>query len=164
LSLALAVQFGELNLVGMLAGLVSAFGFAIVCSVSNRLMYDQDSRLVTLYLSAAAAATMIVISTFVDSVQFPVTTAGWTGFIFSNVLYAAAIIGFYRSIAMVGAGAATFFLNLEPLVVIGAGYVFLNQMISSWQMVGVAIVVAALIYASQPERGKALTAPSDEMV
>lgn len=164
LSLALAVQFGELNLVGMLAGLVSAFGFAIVCSVSNRLMYDQDSRLVTLYLSAAATATMIVISCFVDNVQFPVTTAGWTGFIFSNVLYAAAIIGFYRSIAMVGAGAATFFLNLEPLVVIGAGYVFLNQMISSWQMVGVAIVVGALIYASRPERGKKLTAPSDEMV
>ena len=164
LSLALAVQFGELNLVGMLAGLVSAFGFAIVCSVSNRLMYDQDSRLVTLYLSAAAAATMVVISTFVDSVQFPVTTAGWTGFIFSNVLYACAIIGFYRSIAMVGAGAATFFLNLEPIVVIGAGYVFLGQMISSWQMVGVAIVVGALIYASQPERGETLTAPSDEMV
>lgn len=164
LSLAFAVQFGELNLVGMLAGLVSAFGFAIVCSVSNLLMYDQDSRLVTLYLSAAAAATMIVISTFVDSVQFPVTTAGWTGFIFSNVLYACAIIGFYRSIAMVGAGAATFFLNLEPLVVIGAGYVFLNQIISSWQMAGVAIVVGALIYASQPERGEKLTAPSDEMV
>jgi len=164
LSLALAVQFGELNLVGMLAGLVSAFGFAIVCSVSNRLMYDQDSRLVTLYLSAAAAATMIVISYFVDSVQFPVTTTGWTSFIFSNVLYACAIIGFYRSIAMVGAGAATFFLNLEPLVVIAAGYVFLNQMISSWQMAGVAIVVGALIYASQPERGEKLTAPSDEMV
>jgi len=164
LSLALAVQFGELNLVGMLAGLVSAFGFAIVCSVSNRLMYDQDSRLVTLYLSAAAAATMVVISYFVDSVQFPVTTTGWTGFIFSNVLYACAISGFYRSIAMVGAGAATFFLNLEPLVVIGAGYVFLNQMISSWQMAGVAIVVGALIYASQPERGEKLTAPSDEMV
>jgi drug/metabolite transporter (DMT)-like permease len=164
LSLALAVQFGELNVIGMLAGLVSAFGFAIVCSVSNRLMYDQDSRAVTLYLSAAATVTMLVVSTFAESVQFPVTTSGWTGFIFSNVLYAAAIIGFYRSIAMVGAGAATFFLNLEPIVVIGAGYVFLNQMISSWQMVGVAIVVGALIYASQPEQGAKLTASSSEMV
>jgi drug/metabolite transporter (DMT)-like permease len=164
LSLALAVQFGELNVIGMLAGLVSAFGFAIVCSVSNRLMYDQDSRLVTLYLSVAATVTMIVVSCFAGNVQFPVTTAGWTGFMFSNVLYACAIIGFYRSIAMVGAGAATFFLNLEPIVVIGAGYVLLNQMISSWQMVGVAIVVGALIYASQPERGEKSTAPSDEMV
>jgi DME family drug/metabolite transporter len=164
LSLALAVQFSELNVVGMLAGLVSAFGFAIVCSVSNRLMYDQDSRTVTLYLSAAATVTMIVVSAFAANIQFPVTTSGWNGFIFSNVLYACAIIGFYRSIAMVGAGAATFFLNLEPIVVIGAGYVFLNQMISSWQMAGVAIVVGALIYASQPERGEPITAPSNEMV
>jgi DME family drug/metabolite transporter len=164
LSLALAVQFAELNVMGMLAGLVSAFGFAIVCSVSNCLMYDQDSRLVTLYLSVAATVTMIVVSYFAGNIQFPGTTAGWTGFIFLNVLYACAIIGFYRSIAMVGAGAATFFLNLEPIVVIGAGYVFLNQMISSWQMAGVAIVVGALIYASQPERGETLRAPSNELV
>jgi len=150
LSLALAVRFGELNLIGILAGLVSAIGFAIVCSISNRLMYDQDSRQVTLYLSTAATATMIVISYFVDDVQFPVTTAGWAGFTFSNILYACGIIGFYISISMVGAGAATFFLNLEPIVVVGAGYVFLDQMISSWQMGGVAIVVGALIYASRP--------------
>jgi drug/metabolite transporter (DMT)-like permease len=162
--LALAVQFKELNPIGMLAGLVSAFGFAIVCSVSNRLMYDQDSRLVTLYLSVAATVTMIVASYFADSVKFPITVPGWTGFIFSNALYACAIIGFYRSIAMVGAGAATFFLNLEPIVVIGAGYVFLNQMVSSWQMAGVAIVVGALIYYIQPERGEKLSTPSDALV
>ena len=158
LSMALAVQFRELDPVGMLAGLVSAIGFAIVCSVSNRLMHDQDSRQATLYLSTAATATMIVISCFVDNVQFPVTTAGWAGFMFSNVLYACAIIGFYISISMVGAGAATFFLNLEPIVVVGAGYVFLHQLISPWQMVGVAIVVGALIYASQPERSEKLKA------
>ena len=163
LGLALAVKFSQLDLAGMLAGLVSALGFAIVCSVSNRLMFDQDSRVVTLYLSVAATVAMIVVSSFAGDMQFPVTTAGWTGFMFSNVLYACAIIGFYRSIAMVGAGAATFFLNLEPLVVIAAGYVLLDQMISSWQMVGVAIVVGALIYASQPERGVKLTAPSDAL-
>jgi drug/metabolite transporter (DMT)-like permease len=112
----------------------------------------------------AATVTMIVISGFAGDMQFPVTTAGWTGFIFSNVLYACAIIGFYRSIAMVGAGAATFFLNLEPLVVIAAGYVLLDQMISLWQMAGVAIVVVALVYASQPERREKFIAPSDAVV
>jgi drug/metabolite transporter (DMT)-like permease len=121
LGLALAVQFGELDPIGMLAGLISAVGFAIVCSISNRLMSAQDSRTVTLYLSAAATAAMIIVSYFVNDVRFPVTASGWSGFILSNVLYAAAIIGFYRSIAMVGAGTATFFLNLEPIVVIGTG-------------------------------------------
>ena len=161
LGLALAVKFDELDTIGMLAGLVSAFGFAIVCSVSNRLMSDQDSRTVTLYLSAAATVAMVVVGALsVDSVRFPVTANGWSGFILSNVLYAAAIIGFYRSIAMVGAAAATFFLNLEPIVVIGTGYVVLDQAISSWQMVGVAVVVAALGYASQPERSAKLETQS----
>ena len=103
LGLALAVKFDELDTIGMLAGLVSAFGFAIVCSVSNRLMSDQDSRTVTLYLSAAATVAMVVVGALsVDCVRFPVTANGWSGFILSNALYAAAIIGFYRSIAMVG--------------------------------------------------------------
>jgi DME family drug/metabolite transporter len=161
LGLALAVKFGELDTIGMLAGLISAFGFAIVCSVSNRLMADQDSRTVTLYLSVAATVAMFAVAALsADSVRFPVTANGWSGFILSNVLYAAAIIGFYRSIAMVGAGAATFFLNLEPIVVIGTGYVVLGQVISSWQMAGVAIVVAALVYASQPERSAKLKTQS----
>ena len=142
----------------MLAGLVSAVGFAVVCSVSNRLMLGQDSRQVTLYLSAAATAAMIVISSFVGHFQLPVTTAGWAGFMFSNVLYAAAIIGFYISISMVGAGAATFFVNLEPIVVVGAGYVFLGQVISAWQMVGIVIVIGALIYGSQPGHGERVAA------
>jgi drug/metabolite transporter (DMT)-like permease len=59
-----------------------------------------------------------------------------------------------------GAGAATFFLNLEPIVVIGTGYVVLDQVISSWQMVGVAVVVAALVYACQPERSAKLETQS----
>jgi drug/metabolite transporter (DMT)-like permease len=153
LSLALAVQFGELDRIGMLAGLISAFGFAIVCSVSHRLMHDQDSRQVTMYLSATATVAMLAVSVFAGDIRFPATTAGWTGFLMSHVLYAAAIIGFYRSIAVVGAGAATFFVNLEPIVVVGAGYVLLGQTITLWQMVGVAIVIAALVYASQPEQG-----------
>lgn len=152
LSLALAVRFGELDTLGMVAGLISAVGFAVVCFTSNRLVQNCDSRVVTLYLSAAATAAMLVASVFVGDLRLPVTANGWWGFMLSHVLYAAAIIGFYRSIAMVGAGAATFFLNLEPIVVIGTGYLVLGQTISSWQIVGVAIVVAALVYASQPER------------
>jgi drug/metabolite transporter (DMT)-like permease len=151
LSIVLSVKFGELSLVGMFAGLVSAIGFAIVCSISNYLMHGHDSRPVTLYLSATATLVMIAVSLFIDNVQFPITVAGWSGFVFSNVLYACAIIGFYVSISMTGAGAATFFLNLEPIVVVGAGFVFLGQLITSWQLVGVAVVVSALIYASQSE-------------
>lgn len=159
LGMALAVQFGALDPVGMLAGLVSAVGFATVCTISNRLMGGQDSRRATLYLSAGATGAMLIAALFAGDILLPVTPMGWVGFTLSNVLYACGIIGFYIALSIVGAAAATFFINLEPIVVVGAGYVFLGQMITGWQMVGVAIVVGALIYASQGDgREPALTA------
>lgn len=148
LSLTLAVQFDELSKLGMVFGLVSAVGLALVCTISNYIMRGQDSLQGTFYISAVAATTMIIIAIGIGDISLPVTSKGWVGFMGSHILYAAAMIGFYISVSMVGAAAATFFSNLEPIVVVGAGYLLLGQLISPWQMVGVAIVVSALIYAS----------------
>tara|TARA_B100000959_G_scaffold32464_1_gene30920 strand:+ start:1479 stop:2372 length:894 start_codon:yes stop_codon:yes gene_type:complete len=149
LALALAVKFDELDKVGIIYGLISAIVFAIVCSLSNRVMRGQDSLQGTFYICGTATVTMIVISLAVGEFNLPTSTAGWAGFLASHIFYAAAIIGFYKSISMVGAAATSLFSNLEPIVVVGAGYVLLGQLISFWQMVGVAIVVCALIYASR---------------
>ncbi|MBT3915731.1 MAG: DMT family transporter [Rhodospirillaceae bacterium] len=149
LALALAVKFDELDKVGIIYGLISAIGFAIVCSISNRIMRGQDSLLGTFYICAVATLTMIIVSFAVREFNLPTTGAGWAGFLASHILYTAAIIGFFKSVSMVGAAATTFFSNLEPIVVVGAGYVLLGQLISFWQMVGVAIVVGAIIYASR---------------
>ncbi len=149
LSLTLAVQFGELNKLGIVFGLVSAVGLALVCTISNYVMRGQDSLQGTFYISAVAATTMIIIAIGIGKLSLPITSAGWAGFMGSHILYAAAMIGFYISVSLVGAAAATFFSNLEPIVVVGAGYILLGQLISPWQMMGVAIVVGALIYAGQ---------------
>jgi drug/metabolite transporter (DMT)-like permease len=159
LALVLAVQFDELDRIGMIFGLVSAVGFAIVCTISNRIMRGRDSRQGTFYISAVATLVMIAISLGVGEFNLPVTAAGWAGFMGSHVLYAAAIIGLYTSISMVGAAATTFFSNLEPLVVVGASYILLGQSISPWQMVGVAIVVGALIYASRSRSDDTVVRP-----
>ena len=50
------------------------------------------------------------------------------------------------SSAVAGAGATTFFSNLEPLVVTGASLVLLGQMLLPLQMLGVLVVVGALIF------------------
>ena len=149
LGLTLAVQFDELSTIGMWAGVASAVGFAICCAVSHTLMQGQDSWRVTLYISGVATLSMAVVMTFAGDFRLPESGTGWAGFMFSHLLYGTAIIGFYASISLVGAAASTFFVNLEPIVVVGAGYVLLGQTIMPLQMVGVAIVVAALVYASR---------------
>ncbi|NQV54844.1 MAG: DMT family transporter [Rhodospirillales bacterium] len=161
LALALAVRFDDLNKLGLAFGLVSAIGFAIVCTLSNRVMRGHDSLQGTLYICVVTTITMIVISVAVGAFNLPTTGAGWAGFMGSHILYAAAIIGFYVSISMVGAAATTFFSNLEPIVVVGAGYILLGQLISPWQMVGVAIVVTALVYGSRSKSDDTVQKPGE---
>jgi drug/metabolite transporter (DMT)-like permease len=103
---------------------------------------------------------MLALSAFIGGIVLPVTAGGWAGFVLSNVLFAVAVIGFYASISMAGAGPATFFLNLEPIVVVGAGYVLLDQLVSLWQMLGITIVVVALIYASRAPGDRERAAPT----
>jgi drug/metabolite transporter (DMT)-like permease len=62
---------------------------------------------------------------------------------------------------MVGAAATTFFSNLEPIVVVGAGYILLGQLITPWQMAGVTIVVGALIYASRSKSDDTVLEPAE---
>ena len=159
LSLALAVDFDELDKVGMVLALVSAVVFSMVCAISNRTMRGQDSRQGTLYIAVVSAMVMVIISIGTGEFNLPTTDAGWAGFIASNILYAAAMIGFFVSISMVGAAATTFFCNLEPIVVSGLGYILLGQVISQWQIVGVFIVVGALIYAGRSRADDSVAQP-----
>jgi DME family drug/metabolite transporter len=157
LALALIVRLDDLSRIGMAYAVVAAVGFSVVCVISNRIMRGQDSRQGTLYISVVVTVAMVAVSVAVGEFNLPVTGSGWAGFMASHLLYAAAVIGFFLSISMVGAAATTFFCNLEPLVVIGAGYVLLGQTVSPWQFVGIAIVVGALIHASRSKSDDTIT-------
>ena len=146
LALTLGVQFGELDGLGMILAAIAAVGLATVSSVSGRLIGGADPRQTTLYMSVAASLTMLMVVAIRGELELPVDGTGWTGFWVSNLLYAAAMIGFFYAIALIGAGAATFFSNLEPLVVTGASFLLLDQALLPLQLVGVVVVVGALIF------------------
>ena len=40
----------------------------------------------------------------------------------------------------------TFYNNIEPIMAVGAGYLFLNQNLTMFQYIGILIVVLALLY------------------
>ena len=125
--------------------LIAAAGLATVSAVSGRLIGGADPRQTTLHMSVVASLTMLMVVTIRGKLEMPVDATGWTGFWISNLLYAAAMIGFFYAIALIGAGAATFFSNLEPLVVTGASFLLLGQALFPLQLVGVVVVVGALI-------------------
>ncbi len=149
LVLALGVEFKELDTLGMIFDSLAAIGMAVVSSISGRMIHGQDPRQVTFYIVMGAIGAMLIYSQIGADIVLPNSPKGWSGLLFSNLFFAAAIIFYFTAISMIGAARTALFSNLEPVLTVGTAFLFLGQSILPLQMVGIAIVVGALIYASR---------------
>ena len=146
IALALGVEFTSLNGWGIICAVTAATGLATVSIISSRLMANKDARLVTLYLSISATIILIIVCLLKGGFALPKTDAGWVSIIISHVFYAYAMIAFFISISLIGAGETTFYNNIEPIMAVGVGFLFLDQNLTILQYVGVLIVLIALLY------------------
>ena len=149
LALALGVSGKGLNLTGVALAAMSALGLAIVSAVSSRVIRAGDPRQATFYMAATAAVTFVLITLLFGEFRLPTTPTGWWGLIGTNLFYAAAMIGFFVAISMIGPGKTTLYSNIEPLIAIGAAFVLLDQVLSPWQILGIVTVVGALFFAAR---------------
>jgi DME family drug/metabolite transporter len=146
LALVLGVSFHQLDGLGILLATIGAIGLATVSVLSHHLIKGEDPRQAMLYIAATALAIMTIAMAIRGEFDLPANTNGWIGFLLTNILYAAGMISYFYAISMAGAGATTFFVNLEPLVVTGAAFLLLGQTLTPLQLFGVLIVVGALIF------------------
>ena len=151
LALTLLVEIEKVEKIGVGLAALAALGLAIVSVVSQRLIKNEDPRQATFYMAATALLVMIILVIIEGSLPLPSNIIGWVGFSLSNITYAAAMISFFYAISISGAGATTFLSNLEPLVVVGAAFLFLNQTLTVIQLFGVLVVVLALIFYARTE-------------
>ena len=149
LTLALGVNADALNPIGIALAAVGALGLAIVSVVSSRVIRAGDARQVTLYIATTAAVIFLLVTLIRGEFLLPNTTAAWWGFVSNNLFFAAALIGYFVGIQMIGPVKTTLFSYIEPIVTIGAALVLLNQRLDPVQVVGVLIVVGALIVAGR---------------
>ena len=133
LGLTLMVQIENIEGTGIILAAIAALGLALVSVVSQRLIKDEDPRQATLYMAASALMVMVVLVVIEGSLPLPSNITGWVGFSLSNIMYAAAMISFFYAISISGAGTTTFLTNIEPLVVVGTAFLFLDQ---SWLCLG----------------------------
>jgi DME family drug/metabolite transporter len=146
IALALGVEFTSLNGWGIICAVTAATGLATVSVISSRLMANEDARLVTLYMSISATIILIIVCLLKGEFALPETGSGWVSIIISHVFYAYAMIAFFISISLIGAGETTFYNNIEPIMAVGVGFLFLDQNLTILQYVGVLIVLIALLY------------------
>jgi len=149
IGLALGLDFENLDSWGMVYGVISGLGLATVSVVSNRLMVNQDARTATLYICVSTTIMMIVVSIVTGDFTLPTTNNGWISILTSQVFYAYSMIAFYIAISMIGAGDTTFYSNIEPIMAVGTGFLFLGQSLAPLQIIGICVVVFALLYAGR---------------
>ena len=149
LALALGVEFEALDSLGMIFAGLAAIGMATVATISGRLIHGQDPRQAIFFIMVGAMVAMLIYAQIGAEIVLPDSGTGWAGLLLSNLFFAAAIVLFITAIAMIGAANTALLSNMEPVLTVGTAFLFLGQSILPLQMLGIAIVVGALIYASR---------------
>jgi drug/metabolite transporter (DMT)-like permease len=149
---ALGVRIDEYDLWGIGLAALAALGLAIVSAVSGRVIANSDPVRVTIYISVGAMIPLLGVVAWAGGFSWPESDTGWSGLIFNNIFYAAAMIGYFVAIGRVGAPMTATLSNLEPLVAITAAFLLFGQTLAPLQLAGAAVVVGALIVAARPSR------------
>ena len=147
-ALALDLRGGHLQTEGVVLAFVAAAGLAVVVAVSSRMFGTGDARPLTLYMAAAAAVALLIVCAASGDFAWPQTSAGWIGFAVAGALYAFAMIAFFIAISMIGPVRASLLSYADAVISAILGVVVLGQALSLVQAAGIALVIAALIWAT----------------
>lgn len=155
LLLAIDLGGGEIRLRGVAYALASAVGFATIMLVSERLFEGGSARPRMFHTLSGGVIANILILAFIATPVYPTSALGWVGVWGNSVCYAFAIIGLFVAVARLGAIKMSTILNLEPISTIALGWLLHGQRLTPLQLVGAALVIAAVIYMSRPRDSQA---------
>ncbi len=150
LALALGVRGGgNLDALGIALSLLAAVGLAVVIVVSSRLFGGGDARPLTLYMAAAACVLLLILCAASGDFALPQTSAAWIGFAASSVIYGFAMIAFFIAVSMIGPVRASLLSYADAVISAILGVVVLGQTLTMVQVGGIALVIIALVGATQ---------------
>lgn len=145
LVLALDVGTGGLNVLGAALATFSALAFALIAMVMQPMIARTgDSRPITLHMHYTAVIVLIMANLVLGEYPLPTGAVGWTAFAAAPVLYAIAITTLFIAFGLIGPVRSSLVMNLEPVASIVFGFLLLSQVLSPMQILGAAIVIAAI--------------------
>lgn len=140
----------------MLPGVGFAFGaslsFGVALHLMNRWLPAIDGRLRTLMFMLVVGALALLAGSLGDNFAWPVNAQGWAGLSMLTVLYGTAITGFFVVLPRLGAVNNAAIMNFEPVAALGLGWLVLGQTVAPIQLLGGAIVLAAIVFLTTGRR------------
>ena len=150
LALALDVGGGAgFNAFGITLAFLAAVGLAVVIVISSRVIGGGDARPPTLYMAAGAAVLLLIVAAGSGDFVLPQTSSGWIGFTASTTLYGFAMIAFFIAVSIIGPVRASLLSYADAVISAGLGVVVLGQALTMVQVAGIALVIVALVGATQ---------------
>jgi drug/metabolite transporter (DMT)-like permease len=144
LGLALNLGGGARAPLGIAFALAAALGFTAQLVLSSALMSRNPAQPVSLHMLASAAAIYVVVCLALGHFRLPDDPVGWLGFGGTTMCYVGGAIGLYTAISMLGTVKSALVLNIEPVFSMLFGYLLLAQTLASLQILGGALVIAAI--------------------
>ena len=144
----LALTLGDTGETASMLGMALAGAAALLMTgvvlLSARVLQTDNAYSVTLHMHISGSLMFLIICLIAGDFSLPQTERGWVGLIAVPVFYTVAVAGFFAGIAWIGGVRASLVMNLEPIASIALGFILLGQLFSERQLVGAAIVIAAV--------------------
>lgn len=130
---------------GLALAALGAAGFAGAIVWNALMLRAADSTLVSFYMSLSGLVVIGALVIATGSFAPPsAATAGWLAMLISAACFSAAFVGMYRGVQLIGGTPAAMILNLEPVFTVALAAVVLGEVVGVRQLLGGALVVAAV--------------------
>ncbi|WP_255298566.1 DMT family transporter [Brevibacillus dissolubilis] len=143
LMLVMGTNFGELNMIGILYACAAAVVYAGYVFFSNRVLQQVQPMVASLYISAFAALTLVMMGMSTDSLQLGFEWKAWAALI-GIVLISTmmSMLTLFQGMKLVGSTRASVISMIEPLLTIGFSAMLFGERLTMIQGLGVAAVLA----------------------
>ncbi len=114
--------------------------------ITRATLKGADARLVTWYTLWSSTLLFVSLSGLTWNWHWPHGVAGWAAFLGIGFTTTAAILALYVSTQRIGPFRTALFMNLEPLMTAALSAMVLGERLTSLQVLGGAVMVAALCF------------------
>ena len=159
LALALAPTFDTLEHTGIALAALAAITIcgAILCGAHAQQF--ATSTQVNFYVTAITGIVFALITFALNAWSLPLNALGWLGVAGAGVGIAIGLLTFFASFRYLSPVRATMLSNVEPLLSILFAVVILGERLQTLQWIGVAIMIAAIVFFEAAGRGSRLDIP-----
>ena len=153
---AIGPSFTVLDPIGLLLAMFGAAGAAAIFLTGRLALARTDSLVALVHLNAINSIAVLALGLALGALAFPdggfPLGQGWSALLAATLLFVFAVFFQLNAIGHAGPERSAMFFNLEPVVTLAIAMLLLGERLSAQQLLGGAMVIAALLLFSWQSR------------